>query len=54
MNCLIEKKKVVEVEEVPIEEEFHNFMKELKVEKECKEKYKAITGKEPPRDFNYL
>lgn len=37
-----------------IEEEFHNFLKELKGEKDQKEKYKAITGKEAPRDFNFI
>ena len=37
-----------------IEEDFHNFMKDLDTEKKQREKYKAITGKEAPRDFNYL
>jgi len=40
---------------VTIEEEFHNFLKEIKNEKDTKEKIKAIKdGKESARDFNYL
>jgi hypothetical protein len=33
------------------EEELHNFLHDLKQEKENREKYKAITGKEAPREL---
>jgi len=29
----------------------HNFLQDLKKEKETREKYKAITGKEAPREL---
>lgn len=34
--------------------ELHNFLEDLKREKEVREKYKAITGKEAPRELGIL
>jgi hypothetical protein len=62
-NCLIffyklilileKDKKKGEVEDITPEEELHNFLQDLKREKEVKEKYKALTGKEAPRELTY-
>ena len=38
-------------EEFAPEEELHNFLQDLKREKEQREKYKAITGREAPREL---
>jgi hypothetical protein len=46
-------KKKMEEEMTP-EVEIHNFLEDLKKEKEAREKYKAITGKEAPRELNIL
>ncbi len=49
----IEKDKKKQEEEKAPEEELHNFLQDLKREKETREKYKAITGKEAPRELTY-
>jgi|1048.fasta_scaffold207337_1 hypothetical protein len=41
-------------EDITPEEELHNFLKDLKKEKDTREKYKAITGKEAPRELTYV
>jgi len=41
-------------EDITPEEELHNFLKEVKKEKDQREKYKAITGKEAPRELTYI
>ena len=47
---LLGKKK--QIEEITPEEELHNFLQDIKQEKEQREKYKMITGKEAPRNLN--
>jgi len=55
VSCIIlisiEKDKKKLEEEITPEEELHNFLQDLKKEKETREKYKAITGKEAPREL---
>lgn len=41
-------------EDVTPEEELHNFLQDLKKTKETREKFKAITGREAPRDLEML
>lgn len=53
-DCPMKKKdKKKQEEEFAPEEELHNFLQDLKREKETREKYKAITGKEAPRELTY-
>lgn len=47
-----EKRKKKQIEEITPEEELHNFLQDIKQEKEQREKYKMITGKEAPRNLN--
>ena len=49
----IEKQKKQEEIEITPDEELHNFLQDLKKEKDQRDKYKAITGKEAPRSLNY-
>ena len=48
----IEKDKKKQEDDITPEEELHNFLQDLKKEKETREKYKAITGKEAPRELS--
>ena len=48
----IEKDKKKQEEDITPEEELHNFLQDLKKEKETRERYKAITGKEAPRELS--
>jgi hypothetical protein len=41
-------------DDITPEEELHNFLKDLKREKDTREKYKAITGREAPRELTYM
>lgn len=50
----IEKINKKQDEEITPEEELHNFLLDLKQGQEQKEKYKAITGKDAPRDLSIL
>ena len=50
----IEKDKKGKDDDITPEEELHNFLQDLKKEKEQREKYKAITGKEAPRELALL
>lgn len=41
-------------DDITPEEELHNFLKDLKREKDTREKYKAITGREAPRELTHM
>ncbi len=49
----LEKDKKKQEEEITPEEELHKFLQDIKKDKDQREKYKAITGKEAPRELKF-